>query len=150
MNHLKQPFKKSNGWLITSFPLFLALALFPYGWLADKWPAFDRFTGFIFGTEAAHVAGHVGLFVLLGTAVLTLFPKLQRNPIMYFGIIAWIGVVQEYLQLASFKNRPVMAADIFDLVVDLLAAGVVFFILQQRRTTNTHENRARIRTNKHR
>lgn len=134
MIHLKQQFKKSNGSgrLMTIFPLLIFFSLFPYGWLADKWPAFDRFTGFIFGTEAAHVAGHVGLFVLLGTAVLILFPRLLKNPPLYFGIILGIAILQEYFQLISFKNRPVIAADIFDLVVDLLAAGLVLIIFNQR------------------
>jgi MFS family permease len=134
MIHLKQQFKKSNGsgWLIAIFPLLIFFSLFPYGWLADKWPAFDRFTGFIFASEAAHVAGHVGLFVLLGTAVLTLFPRLRQNPSLYIGIILWIAILQEYFQLISFKNRPVMMADIFDLAVDLLAAGIVFIIYKQR------------------
>lgn len=135
MNHLKQQVKKSNGRLGILFLILLIFGLFPYGWLADKWPAFDRFTGFVFETEAAHIAGHVALFVLLATAVLTLFPRLRRNPSLFFGIMLWIAVLQEYFQLISFKNRPVKAADIFDLAVDLLAASVIFifFYIQMKR-----------------
>ncbi|MBL1130056.1 MAG: hypothetical protein D8M54_16365 [Chloroflexi bacterium] len=126
MVHLKQHTSKSNGWLLAGLAVFTAVALFPYGWLADNWPTFDRFTGLIFGSEAAHVAGHVGLFVLLGTAVLLIFPRWRQRPALYFGLIATMGIVQEFLQIVSFKHRPVAANDLFDLAVDLLAAGVVF------------------------
>lgn len=111
----------------------VAMALFPYGWLAANWPTFDRFTGFIFASETAHIAGHVGLFMLLGTAVLVIFPRLQRRPVFYVSIILSLGVVQEILQLVSFKHRPVAGNDIFDLAVDLLAAGVIFIVLKHRR-----------------
>jgi len=132
MDHLKQQVKKSNSRLSTLLPILLIFGLFPYGWLADKWPAFDRFTGFIFETEAAHVAGHVALFVLLATAVLILFPRLRRSPSLFFGIVISIAILQEYFQLISFKNRPVKAADIFDLAVDLLAAAVIFIFFHIR------------------
>jgi len=115
----------------------IAMALFPYGWLAANWPTFDRFTGFIFASEKAHVAGHVGLFVLLGTALLVIFPRWQQRPVLYVSIILSLGVVQEFLQLISFKHRPVAGNDIFDLAVDLLAAGVVFIVLNQRRRGET-------------
>ncbi len=110
----------------------VVVALFPYGWLAENWPAFDRFTGFIFGSEVAHVAGHVGLFILLGTAVLLIFPWLQARPTLYFCLIAILGITQEFLQIVSFKHRPMAANDLFDLAVDLLAAGVVFVVFQRR------------------
>ncbi|HRQ38486.1 MAG TPA: hypothetical protein PLD25_11275 [Chloroflexota bacterium] len=100
--------------------------LFPYGWLAANWPTFDRFTGFIFGSETAHVAGHVVLFGLLGTAVLLIFPRWRQQPFLYFCLMAVIGFIQEFLQIVSFKHRPVAVNDLFDLAVDLLAAGVVF------------------------
>lgn len=126
MVHLKHHTSKSNGWLLVGLVGLVAAALFPYGWLAENWPTFDRFTGFIFGSEAAHVAGHVGLFALLGTVVLLLIPQWQQRPHLYFGLIAILGIAQEFLQIVSFKHRPVAANDLFDLAVDLLAAGVVF------------------------
>lgn len=132
MVHLKHHPAKSNGWLLAGLVGLIAVALFPYGWLADNWPTFDRFTGFIFASEAAHVAGHVGLFVLLGTAVLVIFPRLLRQPVLYISIILSLGMVQEFLQLVSFKHRPVAVNDLFDLAVDLLAAGVVFIVFNAK------------------
>lgn len=132
MVHLKHHNFKSNSWLLAGLVGLVAAALFPYGWLATHWPTFDRFTGFIFGSEAAHVAGHVGLFALLGTAVLLIFPSWRRRPSLYFGLIIVIGIVQEFLQIVSFKHRPIAANDLFDLAVDLLAAGVVFVVFQRR------------------
>ncbi|MBX3058741.1 MAG: hypothetical protein KF770_19920 [Anaerolineae bacterium] len=133
MVHLKHHTSKSNGWLLAGLVGLVAAALFPYGWLAAHWPTFDRFTGFIFGSEAAHVAGHVGLFVLLGTAVLLIFPRWRQRrtlsgfgPFLYFGLMTVLGVTQEFLQIVSFKHRPIAPNDLFDLAVDLLAAGVVY------------------------
>ncbi len=81
------------------------------------------------------MAGHVGLFMLLGTAVLLIFPRMQQRrtrsgfgPFLYFSLMAGMGMVQEFLQIVSFKHRPVAANDLFDLVVDLLAAGIVFIV----------------------
>lgn len=135
MVHLKHHHFKSNSWLLAGLVGLVAAALFPYGWLATHWPTFDRFAGFIFGSEAAHVAGHVGLFVLLGTAVLLIFPGWRQRrtrsgfgPFLYFGLMAVIGFIQEFLQIVSFKHRPIAANDLFDLTVDLLAAGVVFVV----------------------
>jgi hypothetical protein len=128
MVHLKHHNFKSNSRLLAGLAGLVVVVLFPYGWLAENWPIFDRFTGFIFGSEAAHVAGHVGLFMLLGTAVLLIFPRLKQRPYLYFSLMAGMGMVQEFLQIVSFKHRPVAANDLFDLVVDLLAAGIVFIV----------------------
>lgn len=103
----------------------LLLVLFPYGWLAAEWPIFDRLFGLWFGSEVAHVLGHASLFVLLGTAVLGWCPRLSRQPVLYLLLMAGAGLGQETLQLISFKHRPPMMNEIFDLAVDLLAAGLV-------------------------
>lgn len=126
MVYVKQHLSKNNRWRPAALLTLMAAILFPYGWLAATWPTFDWLTGLIFGSEAAHIAGHVGLFMLLGTAVLTIFTRLRMQPMVYFGLITCLGVMQELLQLTTFKHRPVGASDLFDLAVDLLAAGVVF------------------------
>ena len=46
------------------------------------------------------------------------------------GIIMLIlGILQEYLQLASFKNRPAGSDEIFDLTMDLLGAVLAFVLV---------------------
>ncbi len=131
MVYVKHHISKNNRWQPAGLVILIAAILFPYGWLADVWPTFDRLTGFIFGSEVAHIAGHVGLFALLGTAVLTMFARLRTQPMVYFSLITCLGVMQELLQLTTFKHRPIGASDLFDLAVDLLAAVLVFIMWPQ-------------------
>lgn len=132
MVHVKQDITKNNGWLAVGLISLLAIGLFPYGWLADNWPLFDWATSAIFGSEVAHVMAHAGLFAGLGTAVLLIFPRIRQYPGMYFGIMIAVGMVQEFLQLTTFKHRSAGFAELFDLMVDLLAAGFVFVLWQRK------------------
>ena len=122
-NHVRS---KIN-WLLASLLLFIFLALFPYGWLAERWWLFGWVTDFIFATELAHVIGHLILFAAVGTAVLHTFPRLQRHPRLYFTLIFWLGLAQEILQLVSFKQRPFAANELLDITVDLLGAFIAFY-----------------------
>ncbi len=114
-------------------PLAAALLLFgmfPFGWLAEQWPALDQLLSLLFGTTMAHVAGHFGLFVLLGSAVLLLFPLFLRHPAAYFALMLAFGLFQEFLQLVSFKQRPIVFDDLFDVAVDLAGALVALLLVR--------------------
>lgn len=110
--------------LLVGLGLFVGAALVPYGWLANVWPLFGAVVDALFGAELAHIVGHFVLFALVGTAVLTLYPRLLQRPRTYFALILAIGLVQETLQLLTFKHRFFTAADLFDLVIDAAGAGV--------------------------
>jgi hypothetical protein len=103
----------------------LAVALFPFGWLTEVWPAFDQLMGFLFASEAAHAVGHSVIFALVGSALLVAFPALRRRPGLYLLVILAIGIGQEAFQLL-YKGRPVALNDVTDLGTDLVAAGVVW------------------------
>ena len=120
------------NWLLASLLLFIFLALFPYGWLAERWWLFGWVTDFIFATELAHVVGHLILFAAVGTAVLHTFPRLQRYPRLYLTLIFWLGLAQEILQLVSFKQRPFAANELLDIGVDLLGAFIAYKIFRTR------------------
>ncbi len=117
--------------LIIGMLMFIGLALIPYGWVANHLPIFARVTNFIFGTELAHIIGHFTIFALMGTAVLRIIPRLMSYPVIYFGCMGLIGIIQEALQIISFKRRPVSGDDIFDLVVDMLAVTAVYFFIKR-------------------
>lgn len=113
-------------------PLFLFLCLFPYGWLAEQSPLFDRFASFLFGTELAHVIGHSILYGGITAVLLTVRPQLLQHPKVYLGAIVLIGIGQEALQILSYKQRPIVFNDIFDVMVNTTAATAVFFFLRAR------------------
>ncbi|MEM7113616.1 MAG: hypothetical protein AAF614_14350 [Chloroflexota bacterium] len=110
----------------------VAIALFPYGWLAEASPLFDRFLTWIFHTDAAHVVGHAFIFVLLGTAVLKIHPPLRQKPLLYFTIILLLGLAQESFQLISFKHRWFGMGELLDLSVDMVSATIVYWIYRIR------------------
>ena len=124
--------KQTNkiNWLPTAVSL-IALALFPYGWLAERWRLFGWVTDFVFGTELAHIVGHLILFAGVGTAVLLTFPRLQTRPRLYFGLILIVGFLQEVLQLTTFKGRPFATDELLDIIVDLLGAATTFMWKQR-------------------
>ena len=128
MINLKRLDNKLN-WLPATAVLLVGLALFPYGWLAERWFLFGWVTDFVFGTELAHVIGHFILFAMVGTAVLLTFPRLQIRPRLYVGLIVLVGFLQEVLQLTTFKERPFAANELFDMIVDVLGALAAFYWL---------------------
>jgi hypothetical protein len=109
------------------FFLFLSLVLFPYGWLARLWPSFGQFVDWLFATEMAHHIGHSVIFATLGWFLLTVFPLLRERFAIYITLIGLMGVGQELLQL-WYKQRPLGINDGKDLLVDVAAAGVFFFL----------------------
>lgn len=121
------------NWLPLTAVLLIALTLFPYGWLAARWPLFEQVMDFIFGTELAHVIGHLALFAGVGTAVLHTLPRLQSRPRLYLALILVIGLAQEVLQLVSFKERPFGPNEFLDITIDLLGAGIAFFLITRNR-----------------
>ena len=72
----------SRPWL---WPLIvlLALALFPFGWLGEVWPAFGAVLGRVFATDLAHAIGHSLIFCILGGVLLLIFPALLTRPWRY-------------------------------------------------------------------
>lgn len=118
-----------SNWLIFATLTFIALALFPYGWLAQRWHFFAHVVNMVFGTEMAHVVGHWLLFTAMGTAVLRLLPV--RRWWLFVGIMLMLGVAQEILQLVTFKTRPFGLAELFDLAVDLAGAWTAWLATKQ-------------------
>ncbi|MBK8900624.1 MAG: hypothetical protein IPM53_05530 [Anaerolineaceae bacterium] len=136
MLNLKQREQKSNMGgqrpsLILAILLFIATALFPFGWLATVSPGFDAVANFIFGTELAHIIGHYTVFVLMGSGVLLIFPSLRRHFWLYFGLMFLLAILQEFLQIASFKHYIPAWDEVLDLTVDLLGAATVFYFLKR-------------------
>ncbi len=124
------------NWLAIGAVVLVGVVLFPYGWLAERWWLFGQVTDFVFGTELAHVVGHLVLFAVLGTAVLHTLPRLQRHPRLYFALIFLLGLTQEILQLVSFKKRPFAANELLDITVDLLGAFIAYKFYRTRMNTD--------------
>jgi len=136
MLNLKQREQKSNmaqrPYLILALILFVATALFPFGWLATVWPGFSAVANFIFGTELAHIIGHIAVFMLMGGGVLLLFPSLRQRFWLYFGLMFLLGIIQEFLQIASFKHYIPAFDEVLDLTMDMLGATMVFYFFAKR------------------
>ncbi|MCL4871022.1 MAG: hypothetical protein KJ063_18845 [Anaerolineae bacterium] len=119
------------------FLIFLALALFPYGWLARLWPPFGLFVDWLFATEMAHHIGHSVVFATLGWFLLTVFPALRERFGLYIILIGVMGASQELLQL-WYKQRPLGINDGKDLLVDVAAAAIFFLLYHQINNLRTH------------
>lgn len=136
MLNLKQREQKSNmgqrPYLILALILFVATALFPFGWLATVWPGFSAVADFIFGTQLSHIIGHFAVFGLMGSGVLLLFPSLRQRFWLYFGLMFLLGVIQEFLQIASFKHIIPAFDEVLDLTMDMLGAATVFYFLGRK------------------
>ncbi|MCB8944913.1 MAG: hypothetical protein H6658_14280 [Ardenticatenaceae bacterium] len=126
MMALMELYQNRNFKLILIAGLLIGAVLFPYGWLANEWQGFGQFMNWLFATEGMHVVGHLGLYMVLGTAVLLIVPRLGERPYHYFGFLLSIGLIQEALQLLSFKHHFFSTNEFFDLGVDLVAAGLAF------------------------
>lgn len=139
MLNLKQREQKSNigqrPSLIFALFLFVATALFPFGWLATVWPGFSDVADFIFGTQLSHIIGHFAVFVLMGTGVLLIFPRLQRRFWLYFGLMLLLGFIQEFLQIASFKHIIPALDELLDLTMDMLGALTIFYLWGRKTRT---------------
>lgn len=135
MLNLKQREQKSNmgqrPYLILVLFLFVATALFPFGWLATVWPGFRIVTDFIFGTQLSHIIGHFTVFMLMGAGVLLIFPSLRQRFWLYFGLMLLLGFIQEFLQIASFKHMIPAFDELLDLTMDMLGAATVFYFMKR-------------------
>ena len=121
-------FGRQRPFLILALILLVATALFPFGWLATVWPGFSAATDFIFGSQLSHIIGHFAVFALMGAGVLTLFPHLRRRFWLYFGLMLLLGIVQEFLQIASFKHIIPAFDEMLDLTMDMLGALTIFIL----------------------
>ncbi|HUS14519.1 MAG TPA: hypothetical protein VM536_05810 [Chloroflexia bacterium] len=121
-------------WIKRGWPVgvLLAVILFPFGWLGERWPAFGDVLGTIFSGNRGHAVGHSILFGLLGLMLLSLWPALRRHAGAYFAWVGLAGLGQEAFQLL-YKQRPLGFDDFRDLAVDLVAAGLVLLAAQWRR-----------------
>lgn len=109
----------------------LAGALFPFGWLADQWPAFGDWVYTVFPNDAAHWVGHAAIFAALGLAALKIWPALLRHPARYAALILACALAQELMQ-RSYKGLRINRDDLLDLCVDVAAAGAVFVLARVR------------------
>ncbi|MBC8160353.1 MAG: hypothetical protein H7Z42_03965, partial [Roseiflexaceae bacterium] len=105
------------------FAVLLAVALFPVGWLSERWQPAGWLTNALFSTVEAHALGHAAIFAALGAAALLAFPALQRRPWQFLAIMLALAVGQEAFQL-MYKQRPIVFDDIRDLGPDLIGAVV--------------------------
>ena len=132
MLNLKHRNGKSNtrNWFILATAVLITVALMPYGLVAEWFPAFGYLVDTIFSSNLAHFVGHMFIFMVMGTAVLFVFPKLQQKPHYYFLLMSILAFMQEFLQLVTFKHRPVNGGDIFDFVTDMTAATIVYCVIK--------------------
>lgn len=115
--------------LLFTFPVvILFITLFPFGWLAQQWPAFDAITGWLFPEPWGHFFGHLTIFLLVGLSLLLAFSKLRTSPWVYALLIAAIAIGQEFFQLL-YKRRPIVLNDITDLIPDLLGAIIAWLLI---------------------
>lgn len=117
--------------LLLLLAALLAGALFPFGWLAEQWPAFGDWVYAVFPNDAAHWAGHAAIFGALGAAALTIWPTLLRRPARYAALILAFALAQELMQ-RSYKGLRINRDDLLDLCVDVAAAAVVFAVARLR------------------
>lgn len=110
----------------------VALALVPYGWIAEANPWMQPIVYGLFATEAAHAVGHSLIFFVIGAALLYMFPDLAERPGRFLGLILLIGVGQEGLQLL-YKGRGLILNDITDLGIDLVGASLALALTRLAR-----------------
>lgn len=121
----------------------VVLALIPYGWF-PFWkifkyaPALGWRIELLFDSDAAHILGHLTIFIMIGTGVLLWFPSLIYRPRIYLGIMVTIGFLQEVFQLIGFKHRAPVWDDLFDIVVDV--SGTLIALTLMRFVWKKHGN----------
>lgn len=101
------------------FALGLAIALFPFDWLAETWTPFGALFDRVFVTARDHAVGHTTLFCLLGLLALLSLPALAARPVVYIALLVPAALAQEALQ-ALFKRQAPGLGDGRDLLYDLL------------------------------
>jgi len=106
----------------------LALTLFPFGWLSQRWPAFGRWVDQVFSTDGWHAIGHTALFCLLGLTALAVLPHLRARPVRYLGMLLLVGVGQECFQML-YKGRLLLFDNGRDLLTDLVGLLVAFAVV---------------------
>ena len=109
----------------------IMMALVPYGWATQYSAKASYVVNILLGGEMAHIVGHFLIFFVLGTAVIVIMPRLKNHPTLYLGLMFIIGLLQEFLQLATFKMRGFAFAEVFDLTIDLLGAALAFIIMRR-------------------
>jgi hypothetical protein len=107
----------------------LALALFPFGWIGEIWPAFDTLLGDMFRTVLAHAIGHALIFTVVGLALLLTFPGLQARPLRFLALIVLAGIAQETFQLL-YKQRPLEPDELRDLATDMVGGFLALAIVR--------------------
>ena len=132
MIHMMKSYQNKNVKLLAVVAVLLGMVLFPYGWLANNWSVMRWIEHTFFEAEWSHWVGHMVMYGVLGTAVLSVFPQLLHKPRTYFGLIFGVGLVQETLQLLTFKGHFFTTNELFDLAVDMLAAIIVWFVIKRR------------------
>jgi len=132
LNHPQSTILRQK-WLPLGLLLLVGAALFPYGLVEEMLPWMNGLFA-RFNSVTAHVVGHMGLFALVGTAVLLAFPHLLKQPRLYLGGMLLLGILQEVLQIVGFKHRLPVFDDFFDVGVDVFAALLVWFMFKQWRS----------------
>jgi hypothetical protein len=121
---------------LTPLAILIAIALFPFGWLASLSSLAAEIGSTFFPHELARGIGHSLLFATLAVLLLRVFPALLDHPIRFFALVLIVAIGQESFQLL-YKQRGVALNDLTDILIDLTAAGLVFALWYSRsRRTN--------------
>jgi heme/copper-type cytochrome/quinol oxidase subunit 4 len=122
MIHPVQSTINHNGrWQVLVLLFVASAVLFPYGWLAEQWPLFSWLADRLFASEGAHMVGHFVLFAGFAGMLLTWKPRLAGRVDYLLLLVFALAVAQEYLQLVTFKHRPVGWNELWDVGVDMTA-----------------------------
>lgn len=121
--------RRWKRWLWLS-PALLAvvLALFPFDWLDEVWPAYAVVFRIVFATALAHEIGHATVFLLAGLLVLLSFPGLRRRPVLYLVVMVLGALSQEALQ-SLFKQSLPDIWDGRDLLLDLVGFALAYGLM---------------------
>jgi hypothetical protein len=122
-----------HGWARAGAAACLLLCaffvIFPLGWLAEVWPEFGRWLGWVFATAWAHAIGHGLIFALAGMLLLLVFPGLRTRAGLYYVLMSAAALLQESFQLL-YKQRPPVFDDGRDLLTDLIGLTIAFLTVR--------------------